>query len=297
MGTPYYAKEILQALIDDKNIEIPLVITQPDRPAGRKKILKAPDVKILAQEHNIELLQPSKLSDNGIYDAIIEANPDFIIVAAFGQLLPRNILDIAIPINLHASLLPQYRGASPIQHSLLNGDRFTGVTAMLMEEGLDSGPILGYRYFEIPDNMTLPQLMDRLSKDASTLTIDIIKRFDNIEPIAQTRANATYCKKIKKSDGEVSFDNATNLYNKYRAFLGWPKIYTANGVKLFGVELVDKTKENRAGELLNIEDSSIVVACDIGAIRIKELQPPSKRVMDAKSYCVGRGIKIGDFIF
>ena len=147
MGTPHYAKEILQTLIEDKKIEIPLVITQPDRKAGRRGDLKPPAVKILAQEYNLEILQPTRLSDEGIYDAIVNAEPHYIVVAAFGQLLPKNILDIAPCINLHASLLPQYRGASPVQQSLLNNDKFTGVTAMLMEEGLDSGPILGYRYF------------------------------------------------------------------------------------------------------------------------------------------------------
>ncbi|HHH51166.1 MAG TPA: methionyl-tRNA formyltransferase [Campylobacterales bacterium] len=143
MGTPHYAKEILETLINNSDIEIPLVLTQPDRAVGRKKELKAPEVKLLALEYNLNILQPQKLTEDGIYEAILESKPDFIIVAAFGQLLPKNILDIAPCINLHASLLPQYRGASPVQQSVLNGDKFTGVTAMLMEEGLDSGDILG----------------------------------------------------------------------------------------------------------------------------------------------------------
>ena len=166
-----------------KRQEIPLVISQPDRKAGRKGELKAPDVKVLAQEHNLKILQPEKLSDEGIYEAIVNAQPDFIVVAAFGQLLPKKILDIAPCINLHASLLPQYRGASPVQQSLLNGDEFTGVTAMLMEEGLDSGPILGYRYFKIPPTMLLPELMNRLSDDACALTIETVHRFESLAPL------------------------------------------------------------------------------------------------------------------
>jgi methionyl-tRNA formyltransferase len=231
MGTPHYAKEILQTLIDDREIEIPLVITQPDRKAGRRGDLKPPAVKVLAEKYDLEILQPEKLSDDGVYESIVEAEPDYIVVAAFGQLLPKNILDIAPCINLHASLLPQYRGASPVQQSLLNGDRFTGVTAMLMEEGLDSGPILGYRYFKIPDTMLLSELMSRLSDDACLLTREILHRFDTIEPIVQIRAEATHCKKIKKSDGKVSFEDALVFYDKYRAFEGWPGIFTSNGMK------------------------------------------------------------------
>ena len=294
MGTPQYARDILQTIINTKDIEIPLVLTQPDRPVGRKKELKAPEVKELALKHNLKILQPQKLSDEGIYEAIVEAKPDLIIVAAFGQLLPQKILDIAPCINLHASLLPQYRGASPVQQSLLNGDRFTGVTAMLMEKGLDSGPILGYRYFEIPKTMTLPELMDRLSMDASVLTIEILNRFEKTNPIEQIRAVATHCKKIKKSDGEVSFDNAIELYNKYRAFMGWPGIFISNGTKILDVELLEEDSKNRAGDILAIEDNSIVLACQIGTIRVGRLQPVSKKAMDAKSYCVGRGLKVGN---
>ena len=294
MGTPLYAKDILEAIINSKNIEIPLVLTQPDRPVGRKKELKASEVKELALRYNLKVLQPQKLSDDGMYEEIVEAKPDLIIVAAFGQLLPQEILDIAPCINLHASLLPQYRGASPVQQSLLNGDRFTGVTAMLMEKGLDSGPILAYRYFEIPPTMTLPELMDRLSSDASLLTIDVIEKFEQLNPIEQIRALATHCKKIKKSDGEVSLDSAEELYNRYRAFLGWPGIFLSNGTKILEVELIEDKSENRAGEILDIEGSSIVLGCKKGSIRVGKLQPVSKKAMDAKSYCVGRGLKVGN---
>ena len=142
MGTPHYAREILHTLIEAEDMEVSLVLTQPDRPVGRKKVLTPPSVKVLAVEYDIKVLQPNRLSDDGMVEAIRDAKPDFIIVAAFGQILPRSILDIAPCINLHASLLPQYRGASPVQQSLLNGDEKSGVTSMLMEEGLDTGDIL-----------------------------------------------------------------------------------------------------------------------------------------------------------
>ena len=294
MGTPHYAKEILQTLIDDEKIEVPLVITQPDRKAGRKGELKAPEVKVLAAEVGLKILQPERLSDEGIYEAIVEAKPDYIVVAAFGQLLPKSILDIAPCINLHASLLPQYRGASPVQQSLLNGDKFTGITAMLMEEGLDSGPILGYRYFKIPQTMLLPELMSRLSDDACALTTDIIHRFDSIEPMEQNRAVATHCKKIKKSDGLVDFSSASEFYDKYRAFEGWPGIFVEGGMKIKDVSLVETLNTNEVGIILELKDESIVVGCAKGSLEIGILQPASKKAVNAKAYCVGRGLKVGN---
>jgi len=122
MGTPHYAKEILETLVNAEDMDVSLVFTQPDRPVGRKKVLTPPPVKVLAEENSIDVLQPNRLSDEGVVEAIQKADPDFIVVAAFGQILPKNILDIVPCINLHASLLPQYRGASPVQQSLLNGD-------------------------------------------------------------------------------------------------------------------------------------------------------------------------------
>lgn len=297
MGTPNYAKEILQSLIDDEYIEISLVLTQPDRKAGRKSELKAPDVKVLALEYGLEILQPEKLSEEGIYDAIVDAKPDYIVVAAFGQMLPKSILDIAPCINLHASLLPQYRGASPVQQSLLNSDEFTGVTAMLMEEGLDSGPILGYRYFKIPETMILSELMSRLSDDASALTIKTIHNFEKIEPIVQIRAEATHCKKIKKADGLVSFSDMKELYNKYRAYFGWPGIFVDGGTKISDITLFDDKKSEINGEILAINESSIVVSGANASIEIETIQAPSKKAVNAKDYCVGRGKKVGDTLF
>lgn len=294
MGTPDYARVILQTLVDDVNIEIPLVLTQPDRPVGRKKELKAPEVKTLALEYGLKVLQPLKLSDEGIYEAIVDAKPDYIIVAAFGQMLPRKILDIAPCINLHASLLPYYRGASPVQQVLLNGDQFSGVTAMLMEEGLDSGPILAYRYFEIPMTMTLPALMDQLSQDAAALTRTVVYQFEALKPITQIRAEATHCKKIKKLDGEIDFGNAATIYNQYRGFFGWPGIFTVKGVKLSNIELIETQSTNKRSEILAIEDDGVILGCQQGSLKIGELQAPSKKAMDAKSYCVSRGLKIGN---
>lgn len=294
MGTPHYAKEILATLIDAVDMDVSLVLTQPDRPVGRKKVLTPPPVKVLAEEHGIEVLQPNRLSEEGIVEAIAAQNPDFIVVAAFGQLLPNSVLDIAPCINLHASLLPQYRGASPVQQSLLNGDKITGVTSMLMEEGLDTGPILEKVAFEIPEDMRLHALMQQLTDDACKLTLSTIRKFQEITPESQDDAEATLCKKIKKSDGEVDFSDAELLYNKYRAFEGWPGIFAGNGTKFDGLSLVEKDKQHQAFEVLAFEEESVIVGCGRGSVKIGTIQPASKKAVSAKAYCVGRGIKVGD---
>jgi len=296
MGTPLYAQIILQTLIDAIDMDISLVLTQPDRPVGRKRVLTPPVVKVLALEHDIPLLQPQKLSDAGIYEAIRDAKPDFIIVAAFGQLLPQSILDIAPCINLHASLLPQYRGASPVQQSLLNGDTYSGVTSMWMEAGLDSGPILGYNYFKIPQDMRLQALMNQLSLDACELTLDTIRNFHTLQPLPQTKATATHCKKIRKEDGEISFDSAVDIYNKFRAYEGWPGVFTSNGLKLLQIDITDSSTEYQRGEILEITHTTIIVGCQKGSLAIERLQPKSKKAMDAKSYLLGKGLKVGNIL-
>ncbi len=294
MGTPHYAKEILHTLIEAEDMEVSLVLTQPDRPVGRKKVLTPPPVKSLAVDHGITVMQPNRLSDEGIEDTIRELKPDFIVVAAFGQILPKSILDIAPCINLHASLLPQYRGASPVQQSLLNGDEKTGVTSMLMEEGLDTGPMLEKVEFVIPTDMRLHALMAQLTSDACDLTLSTIRNYKNIVAEVQNESEATLCKKIKKSDGEVDFEDAALMYNKYRAFEGWPGIFTADGTKLDGLTLIDTTSRNKALEILSFDGDAVVVGCSRGVLKIATLQPASKKAMTAKAYCVGRGMKVGD---
>lgn len=296
MGTPHYAKEILQTLINANDMEVLLVLTQPDKPIGRKKVLTPPTVKVLALQHNIDVLQPHRLSDEGIFETINTLQPDFIVVAAFGQILPKNILDIAPCINLHASLLPQYRGASPLQQSLLNGDTHSGVTSMMMEEGLDTGDILQKLIFEIPSDMRLHALMAQLTKDASTLTLSTLRDYQNITPIPQDDTQASLCKKIKKADGEVDFKDAQSLYNKYRAFEGWPKIFASNGTKLEELTLMETEKSHQILEILSFVDDAVIIGCEKGSIQINSLQPASKKAMSAKAYCLGRGLKVGNIL-
>ena len=288
MGTPDYAEIILKNLIEKYNIVG--VYTQPDKPVGRKKILTSPPVKILAQNHNIQVFQPNNLKNEA--DNIKSLNPDFIVVAAFGQILPKEILEIAPCINLHASLLPKYRGASPIQSAILNGDKFSGVTAMKMDVGLDTGDVLAYEYCEVGDK-TAPELFDELANIASNLTPFVIDNYSKIKPLKQIDAISNYSPKITKKDGEIDFDDALQIYRKYKAFYYWPNIFT-NKFKIKKMNLVDTNSINEPAQILEIKKESIIVGCKKGKIEIIEVQPHSKKPMNVISYINGQRLKVGD---
>jgi len=293
MGTPSYAEEILKKMMKDKEIEIVAVFTQPDKPVGRKKILTPPPVKVLAEENGIAVYQPKRLRDEESIKDILAIECDFIVVAAYGQILPKEILEHAPCINLHASILPKYRGASPIQQALLNGDTKTGVTAMLMDEGLDTGDIIKISTCKIDPDETAPELFDKLTHIAADLTVDVLKNFKSYTPVPQDESQATHCKKITKEDGMVSFDDAQTLYNKYRAFTPWPGVYLESGLKLKKMKLCEKDSHNNEGTILSLENG-ICVGCKKGSVAVFTLQPPSKKEMDALAYINGKRLKVAD---
>lgn len=294
MGTPHYAQAILEGLIQDKNIEVVAVYTQPDKPVGRKKVLTPPPVKESALLHNIALYQPLKLRESQTLQDLLSIECDYIVVAAYGQILPKEILEHAPCINLHASLLPHYRGASPIQQTLLNGDSVTGITAMLMEEGLDTGPILTTTECSVDSGMMLEELFEHLTQIAKELTLEVLNNFSTYVPQPQLESSASYCKKITKSDGEVDFTDASVLYNMYRAFTPWPGIYLSSGLKLKKIALENMQMHEDAGVILSVDKDSIVVSCQKGSIRIFSVQPVSKNEMDVISYINGKRLKIAD---
>ena len=298
MGTPDYATTIFKELINSE-YEVIGLFTQPDKPVGRKQILTPPHIKQFCIDENllIPIFQPLKLRGNEeVKNQIKSLNPDFIIVAAYGQILPKDILDIAPCINLHASLLPKYRGASPIQESLLNDDNYTGVTSMLMEEGLDSGDILGFGYLKITSNMEVTQAFEELSKIAAKLTITTLDNFKNIKPVKQNESEVSYCKKIKKEDGLVNFIDAKKLYLKYKAYSYWPGIFLESELKLKDIELNDEKSINNQGQILEIEDDFIIVGCEKGSLKIRTLQAPSKKAMNAIDYIRGQRLEINSIL-
>lgn len=299
MGTPDYATTIFKELINSE-YEIVGLFTQPDKPFGRKQILTPPHIKqfCLDENLNIPIFQPLKLRGNEeATKQIKELNPDFIIVAAYGQILPKDILDIAPCINLHASLLPKYRGASPIQESLLNDDIYSGVTSMLMEEGLDSGDILGLQYLKITPKMEVSEAFDELSLIAAKLTITTLNNFENIKPLKQNESEVSFCKKIKKEDGLVNFLNAKKLYQKYKAYSFWPGVFLESELKLKDIELNEEDSINNEGEILEINDDGIIVGCKQGSLKIRTLQASSKKAMNSIDYIRGQRLELGKIIF
>ena len=298
MGTPDYATTIFKELLSS-DYEVVGLFTQPDKPVGRKQILTPPHIKQFCMDSNLDIpiFQPLKLRGNK--EATLEIkklNPDFIIVAAYGQILPKEILDIAPCINLHASLLPKYRGASPIQESLLNDDTYTGVTSMLMEEGLDSGDILGLQYLKITPSMQVSEAFEKLSVIAAKLTITTLDNYENIKPLKQNEAEVSFCKKIKKEDGLVNFLDAKNLYLKYKAYSYWPGIFLQSELKLKNIELIETTSSNEEGEILEIAKDFIIIGCKKGSLKIKTLQAPSKNAISSVDYIRGQRLEIGSLL-
>jgi len=294
MGTPDYASSILQRLINDESIEVVAVYTQPDKPVGRKKVMTPPVVKVLAEKNMIPVYQPNRLRDEEVVQELLQIQCDYIVVAAYGQILPKTILDHAPCVNLHASILPQYRGASPIQQSLLNGDKESGVTAMLMDVGLDTGDILQIERIAIDDNEMLQTLFNRLTETASDLTIEVLKNFNQLLPIKQNDKEATHCSKISKADGEVQFDNALSLYNRYRAFTPWPGVFLPSGLKLKKMALENLKSYPTSGKIISIDSDSIVLSTLEGALRIFTVQPPSKKEMKVVDYLNGARLSCDD---
>ncbi len=301
MGTPSYATEILSGLLEDENFKVVGLFTQADKAVGRKKVLTPPHVKefLLKNSYDIPIFQPKNLRGDESERQIRELNPDFIVVAAYGQILPKNILDICPCINLHASILPKYRGASPIQAAILNGEKQTGVTSMLMDEGLDTGDILQIAKVNIDKDTRSFELFETLSQVAKDLTIKTLKGFDDITPQKQDDSKHTKCGKISKQDGEVDVltQSAKFIYRKFCAFSPWPGIYLPNKVKLIDIELKDEKSQNEAGKILHVDKNGFEIATKKGTLHVKEVQPPTKKKMSAYSYMQGLRKKVADRIY
>ncbi len=294
MGTPEYAGRILEKIIATPDMEVVAVYTQPDKPVGRKKILTPPIVKTIALENGIRVYQPQRLKEADVVKELKKIECDYIIVAAYGQILPKEVLCHAPCINLHASILPQYRGASPIQQTLLNGKTKTGVTAMLMDEGLDTGAIIKIATIDVSSNEMSESLFERLTVVASDLTIEVLQNFTSYAQQKQNESLASHCKKITKQDGEVTFDNAEDIFNKYRAFTPWPGVYLSSGLKLKEIELLENKSQNESGKIMQIDKDAIVVGCKKGSIKISRVQPESKNEMDVLSYINGKRLNLAD---
>jgi len=305
MGTPEFAVPSLASLIRDGH-QVAAVFTQPDKPAGRGRVLHAPPVKSFALEHAIPVHQPSKIKTNeGVREIFASMFADACVVAAYGKILPAWML--AIPrlgcINVHASLLPRYRGAAPINWAIANGERETGVTIMQMDAGMDTGSMLAKRATEIGVDETAPELSARLAQLGAELLSETLPRIERgeIEPIPQDNREASYAPMLKREDGLIDWRmTAREIANRVRAFQPWPGSYTEFRKKRLTIwrsreESTTPTNAAEPGTILGIDETGIIVACaGTTALRIEEVQIEGKRRVTAREFANGARLKSGD---
>ncbi len=301
MGTPDYAVKTLEKLIDSEHT-VTAVFAQPDKPVGRKQILTPPPVKVCAQEHNIPVFQPNSVKDGNALEILKEINPDCIVVVAYGKILPKEILDLPKfgCVNGHASLLPKYRGASPIQWCIVQGETETGVTTMLMDEGMDTGDILETATVKIGENETGEELFERLSGISADLMLSTLNKLEKgeITPIKQI-GEPSYAPIIKKEMAQIDFNKPANeVHNAVRGYYSWPCaffFFEGKRIKVIKTLLGDKTNK-KSGTVVGNTDELVIACKDGTSIRILELQPEGSNRMTAKQMLCGKTIPHGTVI-
>lgn len=279
MGTPGFSATVLKGLVDDGR-NVVLCVSQPDKPVGRKHVLTSPPAKVQALESGIEVFQPDSLRTDESYEFIRNVAPDLIITAAYGKILPQRMLDIPEfgCINVHASLLPKYRGAAPVQYSIMNGDDVTGVTIMKMDAGMDTGDML--RSIEVPIDIddTTDSLMDKLGFAGRDLLLQSIDDYveGRIEPVPQDEALVTFTSPVKPEDAVIDWSlSARQIHDKIRALTSWPGCSTTFGgkrVKIYSSALEEECEDGVPGILLPSKKGTLKVRCGKGAVYILELQ-------------------------
>lgn len=298
MGTPDFAVPALEKLAQSPDYTVAAVFTQPDKPKGRKMVMTPPDVKVCAEKLGIPVFQPSSMRSEEAYNSLKELNPDVIVVAAYGQILPKAVLDLPKfgCVNIHGSLLPKYRGAAPIQQSVLDGEKITGVTTMLMDVGLDTGDILLKAETEIGENETAGELFDRLAVLGGELIIETLDKLKKgeITPQKQDESLATHTSKISKELCPIDFNkSAFEVHNKVRGLNPWPVAVTeiaGKTVKVYSSRVSDMS--GAAGTILSLKP--FVVACGDKSVELIEIQPQGKKRMTAQAFLAGHKLNIGD---
>lgn len=301
MGTPSFAVNSLDTLIA-KGVEVVLVVTKEDKKQGRKMKLEMPPVKQRALELGLEVYQPSSLRDSSTIDIIKEKNPDLILVTAYGKILPKEILDIPRLgcINVHASLLPKYRGASPINSCILNGDTVTGITTMYMSEGLDDGDIILKDELEIlpTDNaQTLTEKLAKLSEKTLGNTISMLNMNMELPRIPQEHSSATHCTLLTKKMGHIDYTkSADEIINNIRGLQPWPcaySIYEDITFKIYSAEKLDIKSSDEVGVITKCSHGELVVTTATKDISVKEVQFPGKKKMDISDFLRGNKLELG----
>ena len=301
MGTPDYAAVTLQKLIDEK-YDIAAVFAQPDKPVGRKQVLTPPPTKVLAEQNGIAVYQPKTLRDGEALDILKNINPDVIVVVAYGKILPKEILSLPKYgcINGHASLLPKLRGASPIQWAIVTGETKTGVSTMLMDEGMDTGDILETVVTDIGSDETAEELFERLAVMSANLMVSTLNKAkeQSLTPTKQDEKFATYAPIIKKEMAHIDFNKtADEICNAVRGFYSWPCAYCfINGkrVKVIKAKKCElKAKEN--GVVIT-SDNKLVISCSDSSVELITVQPEGAKVMSAVTMLNGHKILKGTVV-
>lgn len=305
MGTPDFAVGSLQALCESCKHEILAVVTQPDRPKGRgNKLLQTP-VKEYALEQGLTVYQPQKVKTPEFVELLHELQPELIVVAAFGQFLSKEILELPKYgcINVHASLLPKYRGAAPIQYAIIKGEKESGVTIMQMDIGMDTGAMLDKVVVPIEENTTMGELHDALREQGAALLLEVIDKIATGTAVAEPQDNeqATYATLLDRSMEHIDWSKtAQEVHNLIRGFNPAPSTFTKlpNGksLKIWGSKITDKSSTAAAGTVIETGKHSFFVACGEGVLEITEVQPESKKRMPAQVFLNGRGVQEGDLL-
>ncbi len=303
MGTPGFAVPSLESLLKS-GYNVTAVVTQPDRPVGRKRIITPPMIKQIALKNKLKVIQPEKIRDDIFIKTISMLRPDLIIVVAYGQILPKSVLDAPSIgcINVHASLLPKYRGAAPIQWAIVMGEKVTGVTTMWMDEGLDTGDIFLQKEMVIKDDWTSENLSQELSFLGAELLIETLELIKSGKVIRQPQVNAqaSYAPLLKKDDGLINWKNTTeSIYNHIRGFYPWPGAYTfkdGREVKIWSARKYESIQNVYApGSFLGVvKDQGFLVATGDGVLLVEELQVSGKNRIKALEYLAGHTIREGD---
>lgn len=301
MGTPDFALPTLRALHASPH-EIQAVVTQPDRPKGRGRVLQASPIKQYAAANGLQVLQPEKASAPEFIDRLRALQPDLIIVIAYGQILKEPLLQVPkyFCMNIHASLLPKYRGAAPINWVLIQGEKETGVTTMKMDVGLDTGDILLRRKVTIGPADTAQTLHDTLAAAGAGLTLETLDRLaqNALQPIPQNDAESSYAAKLKKEDGWIRWDQpADAIQNRVRGLEPWPGAYgflQGQRLRLCRVETAAGTAADQPGTVVRVSDYGIEVGTTDGRLIVTELQPEGKKRMSAGSFLLGHAITVGE---
>jgi methionyl-tRNA formyltransferase len=303
-GTPDFAVPVLAALVDAGRAPV-RVVAQPSRPAGRGNRLQDPPVVAWAREHGLEVMQPERVRNPAFLESAAALSPDLAVVVAFGQIFPRALLDLPRHgcVNLHASLLPRWRGASPIQAAVAAGDARTGVTTMLMEEGLDSGPILLQEELEIGPDETADALSRRLAEMGGRLMVETIERLERggLEPRPQPAEGVTFAPKLARDSGRADWRLAAReIHDRLRAYTPWPALTSelrGEPVKILAAEPLPEEHPEAAapGTILGLRGGRLAVACGGGTVLgLAELQRPGKRALRAADFVNGERLRAGE---